>query len=155
MTTFASLLAPRILAVKYKHFRQMWGSFIGETKKRYRNSNTDSWRSLPPKLACSARWPTVKPSSQQAPSITKNIWSALLVPQDSARIARLFRKVSLTETKPGEKRGTVSRREQNAGRTIKLQQHYNTLTEIRGYSIHEKRTSCYRKGKTYRMRKSS
>ena len=108
-----------------------------------------------PKLECSARSPTAKPSSQQAPSITKNIWSAFLVPQDSARITRLSRKVSLTETKLGKQRGPGSQREENAGRTIKLQQHYNIQRGKRGYSIHEKRTSCYRKGKTYRMRKSS
>lgn len=32
---------------KYKHCRQIWGSFIGETKKRYRCSNTDMWDPAP------------------------------------------------------------------------------------------------------------
>lgn len=32
---------------KYKHCRQIWGSFIGETKKRYRCSNTDTWDPAP------------------------------------------------------------------------------------------------------------
>lgn len=38
---------------KYKHYRQIWGSFFGETRERYRCSNTDMW-DLAPDLST---WP--------------------------------------------------------------------------------------------------
>lgn len=129
----------------------------------YRCSNTNIWRFL---------WwiPPVDPSSDLVRSLSGTFLSKISfhctkypvsffgtlfikLNMIQPRVTRFFRKASLTKTKLNKQKGSGTKRKQNAGRAMKLPRHVSSQRQKRNCT-HGKNHS-HRKGKIYKMRKSS
>ena len=83
----------------------------------------------------------------------QNMWSAFLVPQDSAKNYQTFQK-SLPDRDQTRQTQRTRNSEGTKRRQDELQQHYNVLREIRGYFIHGKKSRLLQKGENLQDEKA-